>query len=691
MEPRYLWFRRVSIPACICRLATRLWLFFLLYAGCYSPANAAVPYFNFVLENIRHPAFNIHSASIKLTGVLSPVLEINVGELLAGNWRWHDLRLRCNQVRINRELIGCEMGTLELGKLSSSITFQLSLQHKQLVLEVHPFPKKNSGEKWQLMIDWQAEKWRSVLKIVNGEGKFLADLLPQEEDSLQIHQAKLNGSIYLNGSKTSMSALSTQLSINKLSFSDSSGLHVGERINLLLDLDVRRKQDVWQWRGKIIWPEGEVFWQPFYFSGEGHQLTAKGIIKGDHINLSQGELSLTGIGKADFSAIASIPDQAIQQARLSAESLELSTLFGSIIRPLAEETALAETEAAGKVNIAWHYQDNANQSLIIDLQNVSLTDTRERFAVEGLDAYVPWNRNEALDGLIRFSNAQILRIPLGTTHIPIETNGMQLNIPRAEVPILDGRLLIENFIASLQTSGWQWQLNGQLFPISMEKLTEFLQIQPMFGTLSGTMPKMSYTNSTITMEGELVSGIFDGVAVARNLVLTKPLSLTPHLTADVAMHHIDLDLLTRAYSFGNIQGRVDVEVNDLELVNWEPVRFDAKLTSSAGDYKRRISQAAIKNIIALGGESAVTAIQKSFLSMFEQFRYTEIGWGCKLRGHICYMSGIESASRDDKGYVLVKGSGIPAITITGYNPEVDWPELLKRLERAIESGNPVIH
>ena len=55
------------------------------------------------------------------------------------------------------------------------------------------------------------------------------------------------------------------------------------------------------------------------------------------------------------------------------------------------------------------------------------------------------------------------------------------------------------------------------------------------------------------------------------------------------------------------------------------------------------------------------------------------------------MSGIESASRDDKGYVLVKGSGIPAITITGYNPEVDWPELLKRLERAIESGNPVIH
>lgn len=77
--------------------------------------------------------------------------------------------------------------------------------------------------------------------------------------------------------------------------------------------------------------------------------------------------------------------------------------------------------------------------------------------------------------------------------------------------------------------------------------------------------------------------------------------------------------------------------------------------------------------------------------MFEQFSYAEIGWGCKLRGRICYMSGIRSPSKSNAGYVLVKGSGIPAITITGYNSEVDWPELLKRLEHAIESGAPIIH
>lgn len=120
------------------------------------------------------------------------------------------------------------------------------------------------------------------------------------------------------------------------------------------------------------------------------------------------------------------------------------------------------------------------------------------------------------------------------------------------------------------------------------------------------------------------------------------------------------------------------------------MRFDAKITSSAGDYKRRISQAAIRNLIALGGGSAVTAIQQRFLGLFKQFGYAEIGWRCKLRGNICLMSGIESLTHDDS-YMLIKGSGIPAINITGYNRKVDWHELLKRLKQAIKSGSPVIH
>ena len=103
-------------------------------------------------------------------------------------------------------------------------------------------------------------------------------------------------------------------------------------------------------------------------------------------------------------------------------------------------------------------------------------------------------------------------------------------------------------------------------------------------------------------------------------------------------------------------GRIDARIAGLELVNWQPVKFDAQLASSAGDYPRKISQAAVQNISALGGAGAAAAIQRSFLRFFEQFGYDKLGWRCKLQNGVCEMSGVEDAPQ---GYVLVKGGGIP--------------------------------
>ncbi len=60
----------------------------------------------------------------------------------------------------------------------------------------------------------------------------------------------------------------------------------------------------------------------------------------------------------------------------------------------------------------------------------------------------------------------------------------------------------------------------------------------------------------------------------------------------------------------------------------------------------------------------------------------------RMRNGVCAMDGVEPAQ---SGYVIVKGSGIPAITVLGYNRSVSWGELLDRLRR-ITAGNasPVI-
>lgn len=55
-----------------------------------------------------------------------------------------------------------------------------------------------------------------------------------------MHQAILNGNIRLSGNNASVSALSARLGISKLSFSDASGLHAGEGIDLQLDADAQQ-------------------------------------------------------------------------------------------------------------------------------------------------------------------------------------------------------------------------------------------------------------------------------------------------------------------------------------------------------------------------------------------------------------------------------------------------------------------
>jgi len=148
-------------------------------------------------------------------------------------------------------------------------------------------------------------------------------------------------------------------------------------------------------------------------------------------------------------------------------------------------------------------------------------------------------------------------------------------------------------------------------------------------------------------------------------------------------------LLTRTFSFGNMQGRIDADVNDLQLQDWQPLRFDARVYSSAGKYPKKISQKAVQNISALGGAGAAAAIQRSFLGFFENFGYDRIGWRCVLRNGVCTMGGIDEANHGT--YTLIEGGGIPAINVMGYNRTVSWGELTTRLKR-VTQGNaaPII-
>ncbi len=468
-----------------------------------------------------------------------------------------------------------------------------------------------------------------------------------------------------------------------LAFSDASGLHAGDNVAGQISLRARQDRDAWSWQGELRWKTGEVFWQPFYGKGEDHRLTVRGAMDSRQFSVERGTARLAGVGEVEFSGAVGRPGGKLTDFEVHGEKLDLPGLHRQVLKPLLDQTAFSELALTGTMTLSWRYRGGRSESFRLALRDAGVEDGRKRFALRRVAADIPWFAKDEGKGEVRFESGALFGMELGATRVPFVVKGERLSVPKALLPILDGRLTVEDFEAEAGDGAWQWRFGSNISGISMERLTAALGLTRMHGNLAGVIPKVSYRASTLKVDGALLFRVFDGTVVAKNLVLLEPLGRAPRLTGDVEMRGLDLELLTRTFSFGSIQGRVDVDVAGLTLSNWIPVRFDARVTSSSGDYPRRISQTAVQNISALGGAGAAAAIQRSFLRFFDQFGYSKIGLSCVLRNGVCQMGGVEDAP---SGYVIVKGGGIPAITVMGYNRSVSWDELLSRLARIAQDN-----
>lgn len=665
----------------------------------------AGPLITLSADDVHSPFLNAKGIRVSLTGPQASLLEIRLDEVAIQGKVWRDLHFSCHKFQVANDWIRCEDGVLKLsGSAPLPVSFDFSSRNKTLDVKITT-GARGAVAGWRLSAQWGKPVWEGMLTVTNGDVARIAEFLPEAEKSLLPVPAKgnMNGTVKLRGATGGLAGIEAHLAVDGLAFSDASGLHAGENISIEVNAMATRNEgkegNAWAWHADVNWPSGEVFWQPVYFVAQGHRFSGSGELDESTIRLRAGKLVLSNIGEMNLSGLIDRPGNTLRDFDLVADNLELSTLFSQVLKPFLVNTPVAELQAAGHAGIQWRYRNSAHEFLQVDLRDASVEDGHGRFAFRGVDASIPWqalgNRGnqgsvESTKAAIRIQSSQLGKIPIGQVDIPLEIDGLNLRIPRLTLPVLDGELTLENFSASRQTQGWVWQFSGALSPISMQKLTEALGTQPMKGTLSGEIPRVSYNGSTVVVDGALLFRIFDGTIALGNLKLLDPLGPAPSLLADLDMRNLDLNLLTGTFSFGNMQGRIDAAVHGLELFNWKPVKFDASLKSSPGSYPRRISQAAVQNISSLGGSGAAAAIQRSFLGVFEQFGYSKIGWSCSLRNGICHMGGIESEPLPH-GYLIVKGGGIPAITVIGYNRDVDWWELVNRLQRITQvEAKPVI-
>jgi hypothetical protein len=194
---------------------------------------------------------------------------------------------------------------------------------------------------------------------------------------------------------------------------------------------------------------------------------------------------------------------------------------------------------------------------------------------------------------------------------------------------------------------------------------------------------MRFEDGVFEVGGGLRVQAFEGEISVEHLRIRDPLGAVPVLTADARLRGLDLRALTQTFSFGRIEGHLDGDLQNLQLVAWEPDRFDLHLYTPPGDRsRRRISQRAVENLTELGS-GLPGGLSASFLGVFEEFSYSAIDAKVGLRGSTAEIDGL---ARDGGGYYLVRGSGLPRIDVIGRNRRVAWQELVERLQQIQVEG-----
>lgn len=482
--------------------------------------------------------------------------------------------------------------------------------------------------------------------------------------------------------------LEAKILFKQAKFSDASGLHAGDKLTAQLVLSAQQLESRWHWKAVLDWQQGEFFWQPFYFAKTGSTFEIAGTYQAPLLNVKQANLAIKDVGNLSASAQINLQTKVLDAIKIHAREVDFDGLYQTFIQPMAQKSVFGNLKVSGKADWQFEAKDLQPQHFELDIENANIEDLNGKFGFSNLNAHIPWDYDEAQKIFLAYEQGHLLKLPLGLTHLTAVVNRYSIVTPKLTLPVLDGALQFEDVSAAWVGNGMVWHLQMQLQPISMKSFSQALGWPEMNGQIDGHIPLITYANKQLNMDGQMQFNMFNGMVAMSDLRIDNPIGVGPKLYANLKMRDIDLGNLTRTFNFGSIEGKLEGDVKHLRLENWKPVYMDAMIQTADGKHTKKVSQRAVENITALGGEGTAAALQRTFLRFFKEFNYEKIGLSCQLRQDICKMGGVESTPG---GFVIVKGKGAPSVNVNGYTQYVSWKDLLARMQR-ITDGNtkPVV-
>lgn len=607
-------------------------------------AVAAAFEISLAVDNISHPALAAERVRAQATdaGTL-----LTIERMRLGGRGLRNVRLSCREFEWSGADLRCRGGGLKVG----------------------------AGDTANL--DFSFNRQRGVVDIVLRDTAVagLAAVLP--ELAAWQGKGKLSGTMRLSGA-----VAEGELVLVGGAFANAAGTQAGEGIAVRVSGRAQQDGGAWRWQARATWQGGEVYVAPWYFKGEGQALSARGVLDAATVRVEDARLTLPRVGLLDVQANWDRDRKTFTTLKLATDTWQAAEAWARYGQPQLGETPRVRPQGTVRLALAFDATGLASADLAVVLDRIDVADGR--YAFKDLQARVPWRRNALTQAHIVSGGGRAGDLSFGAFTVPLNMEGLRFRFDQVAVPLLDGRLLFEDFAMRQLDTGWNWRLAAALEPVSLPLLTRALGLPTMAGTLAANMPRMRYRNHTLSLDGSLVVSVFDGYLAVDGLNIVEPFGRAPRTLADVSARHLDLAQLTQTFSFGNITGFIDAELRGLEMAGWQPAAFDARVVTSAGDFDKRISRRAVRNISALGGgASAGAAVEASVVGFFDTFGYERLGLSCRLLAGVCLMGGLADSER---GYLIVQGGGLPSLNVMGYNRRVGWDVFVSRL-RDVAAGN----
>ncbi|MES9900132.1 MAG: hypothetical protein ABW148_14090 [Sedimenticola sp.] len=618
------------------------------------------------------------------------------------------LFFECRKGRLTDQQVDCQQGRLKLKHSAlkqSFIPLSFSWRKKQQQIDVAINKTTVFGGESRAKLSYKGGHWQAQL---SSKGLGLS-LVGDEVDAIKalLSEYGIGGvvdlDISLSGNQGRVLKGNWKGRFHNVGFSFQDDNYIGEELVGSWEGDFSNqganKRGVWWGEHSIVLEAGAALTPYFFISPDGKIVS----LQSDFVYSAKEEmlklprfafnhpdtLSLHGNG-----VFALGEDEKILQLKVVSDDAEVATLYSAYLEPVLADPIFAELELAGKVAAEVSFGQGKSIGASLQLKDVFVEQGaagESQFALYGVNGEINWRESgEVRKSRLSWRGGHLFGgIDLGGSVFDLTLIGRSLKLNKAaSVPVLDGALEVERFGFESGNDGPAVHFQGYLTPVSMEKFSHAVGWPVLAGQLSGMIPGISYSSGMITVDGMALIKVFGGSVLVRNLVLDDLFGTLPAFSADIGLKNLDLETLTGTFSFGKITGRIEGEVKQLRLEDWQPVSFDAWLATPVEDDSRhRISQKAVDSISNLGGSGVSGALSRSFMRFFDEFGYDRLGVSCTLENGVCEMSGVEPA---DQGYYLVKGGGIPRIDIMGFNHRTDWNILVSKLQQIAAGGAPVV-